>query len=77
MEGGGIEIGAVGPDERVNLGVEADLIENGWVAQGAEKFAGQDRLKIDDLFGGVIKSNAQDVWALNLKRTDAVDWMNH
>jgi len=35
-----VEVGAVGPDEGVDLGVDGDLAEESGIAQGAVDFAG-------------------------------------
>jgi len=61
-----IEIRAVRPDQSVNFRIDAHLIENSQIPQRAEKFAGEDWLKIDDLFSRVVKSNTQSVGRLNL-----------
>lgn len=49
MECRGIEIGAVWPDERVNLRIDSDLIEKAEIAQRTEDLAKQNRTEINSL----------------------------
>ena len=56
-----IEIGAVGPDEGVNLGINAYLIEHGQVAQRPIQLAAQDRFEVDELFRRIVKLHAQRI----------------
>ena len=58
MERGRVEIRAVGPDQRMHIGIDPHLIKNHQIAQWAEQFPGKDRLKVDHLFRGIIKSDA-------------------
>jgi len=77
MERGRIEIRAVRPDQGLDLGIDPHLIENRQVPQRAEKLAGKHRLKVDDLFGGIVKFHAQGIGGFDLERPDAVQWVFH
>ena len=61
VQGRGIEIGAGGPDNSVDLAVENRLGENGGVAQRAEEFAFEDWLEVDDSYRLIAKANAEGV----------------
>lgn len=63
----GIEIRAIWPDQRVNLRVDADLIEGRQVPQRPEKLSGEDRSKIDELHGVVVESHPQRVGGVDLE----------
>ena len=54
-----IKIGAVGPNQRVNLGINSDLIEQRQVAEWPKQFAGEHRREVDDLLGAIAKLHAQ------------------
>ena len=75
MQCGGIEIGAIGPHQRVCIGVEYNLIESRKVAKGTVHLACKYRQKIDRLFRAVVKSNPDRVRPVNLKLQDAADQM--
>lgn len=62
MQRGRIEIGSGRPDNRVDLGVESDLGEDGRVAQRSVEFAGQDRRKINRAGQTISEGQSQGVW---------------
>ena len=47
MKRGGIEIGAVGPNERVDLGIERYLAEEAWFPQRTVEFILENRKEVD------------------------------
>jgi len=47
MECGWIEVRAIWPNKRMNLGIQPNLIEHGGVAERPEKRSGQHGLKIN------------------------------
>jgi hypothetical protein len=55
-----VEVRAVGPHERVHLGVDSDLIEERQVTERSVEIAGQDRPKVNRLLGAVVKLDAKD-----------------
>ena len=77
MEGLRIKVGTVRPDQRVHLGIDTHLLEDGGVTQGLKELAGQDGLEVDCLFGRIIESNTQGVRANDLERLDTVDSVRH
>ena len=44
-----IEVGSVGPDQRVNFGIDSNLIEQRKIAQGLEQLSGEHLLKVNRL----------------------------
>jgi len=72
MEGGGIKIRAVGPDEGPHFGIDTHLVENRQVKQRAKKFAGEDWSEVNHLFGGIIEFNAQCIRSFDAERSNAM-----
>ena len=70
MQCGGVEVGPVGPDERVTLGVESNLREKPPIAKRRKKFARQHRKKIDDLRRAVVEPHPQREIAAGLEAGD-------
>lgn len=68
VEGGRIEVRAIGPDERVDFRIEMHLIEQRPIAQWAKVMAVEDWLKIDGLHSAVVKRNAESVRCYPFKR---------
>ena len=67
VERGGVEICAIWPDERVSFGIERNPVEECQVVKGSIQFAPQDWLKIDDLLGCVVETDAQRVGSDDLE----------
>jgi hypothetical protein len=57
VERSGIEVCAIWPNQRMDLTIHLDLIEQGQILQGSEKLAAKNGLKVNDLFGFIIKSH--------------------
>lgn len=68
-----IEIGSVWPNERMNFGINANLIENGQLFKSTKHFASENRLKIDYLLDSVIEPNSQYIGGYNFNRSYAID----
>jgi hypothetical protein len=49
VESGRVEISAVWPHQRMYLGINPDLIEDGHIAQGPEELASEDWLEANAL----------------------------
>ena len=77
MQGGGVEIGAVGPYEGVDLRIERNLAEHSRIAQRAIEFAAQHGLEIDHLLGLVVETDTQRVDVDDLKVQNAAKQMGH
>src|SRR5262249_57671489 len=77
VQGGGIEVGAVGPDERVRFAVEGDCVELLEIAQGAVELAFEYGSKIDRADEAVFKFDPESVWARDLDRPNAIDGVLH
>src|SRR5947209_18974877 len=73
MQRGRIEIGTVGPHERMHLGIEGDLPKEHWIAERSEEFSRQDGFEVDRLCSAVIELDAKHVAADDLEATNAVD----
>lgn len=56
-----VEVGVVGPDESVDFGVNAHLIEQGQVTQRAVVVAVENGFEVDDLLGVVVEEDAEGV----------------
>lgn len=67
IKGGRIKIGVIGPGERMNLRVEAGLIEKIEVAQGAVIMAVQNRFKVDDSLLTILKNDPHCVGGNDFK----------
>jgi hypothetical protein len=61
MERGGIEVGAVGPNESVDFRINSHLIEYGQISQRPKKLSGQYWPKVNHLLGVVIELDPQGV----------------
>ena len=75
MEGGGIEVRSVRPDEGAGFGIQADLVEDPWVGQRAKHLTGQDRAEIDLLGRPVLKLDPEDEGSDLLETPDTVNLM--
>ena len=71
----GIEIRTVRPDQRVQLGVDPDLVEYRQISQRPEHFARQDGLKIDHLRRAIVKTHGERVGSFYRKGNNAMDGM--
>lgn len=61
MQDRGIKVGAIGPNQRVHLSINADLVEQPHISEGRIQFTGQDGFEIDGLGRGVFEVNPQSV----------------
>jgi hypothetical protein len=77
VKGSGVEVGTVGPNQSVDFGIDAHLIEEPKIAQGAKEFAGENGTEVDQLFGVVIEANTQRVWRFDLEGANSVNGMYH
>jgi hypothetical protein len=73
----GVEIGAVGPNERMHFLIDLDSIEYIKVATRTEQLARKHRSEIDDLFALIIERYEHDKVADDLKTTNSMDRMLH
>jgi Arc/MetJ-type ribon-helix-helix transcriptional regulator len=77
VEGLRIEIGSIGPHQRVNLGINPYAIENLKIAQRSIELAREDRLKVDGPLGVVVKPYPQNMRALDTERLYKMNGMCH
>ena len=77
VEGCGVEVGSVGPDERVDFGVYFDLLEEVQVSEGTVELTTQDRLEVDGLHGAFIEIDIEYVPGLESQSADAMDCVLH
>jgi len=75
MEGGGIEIGSVRPNERVGFGIDSDLVEQMQVIQWSVQLARQDRPELDGLLSRIIKTDTKCIRGNDGERLDLVNWV--
>ena len=73
MQGGGVKVRAVRPNQRVNFRVKPDLIEEGQVPQRPVERPGQNRLKADGLLRLVIKPDVQGIRRNDFKGLDTIE----
>ena len=59
MQSSRIKISTVGPDQRVDFGINTNLIEYGQVAQRSKQLTAQDGLKVDGLVGAIFEVDSQ------------------
>lgn len=72
-----IEVRSVGPNERVNLGIELDLVEDGLVHERAIQLPPQDRAEIDHARGSVVKVDPEGARRELLESGNTVDLVSH
>lgn len=72
-----IKVCPIRPNERMNLWIESNLLEQGSVAQRPIKLAPQNRQKINNLLRSVIEVDAQCVRRDDFEMLDAADQMLH
>jgi hypothetical protein len=77
MEGGGIKVGSVGPDQRVNFPIKPDLIKELEVLQGTIEMPREDWLEVNYLLGVIVKLYAKHIGTRDWKIGDSVDWVLH
>ena len=77
VQRGRIEIGAVGPYERMDLGIEPDLPKKCRIAERPEEFSRQHGFEVDRLRRAVIERDAQHVATYDLEATNVVDGVVH
>src|SRR2546421_12027454 len=72
-----IKIGAIRPNERLDLRIKGYPLKQSAVSQRSEKFALHNGREIDRLLRAVIKRNSQPVRTDDLKRCDPKDFVFH
>ncbi len=77
MEGGGVKVGTIGPDNGVALGIEPYGGEGLFVPQWTKKLASQHGQKIDFPYRFIVEAHPQDVIADLLKGSDLGDKVRH
>jgi len=77
MQSRRIEASAVGPDQRVNFRIDANLIEQRQVLERPIEFPAENGVKINDLLSGIVKAHAQDMRRDDLERCNSIDGTNH
>src|SRR5207245_6899525 len=77
VKGRGIEVGAVGPHQRVGIGIDADLVEQLKIAQRPIQLARQHRLKVDRLLSAVLKMNTKRIRRYDFERLDLMNRVFH
>src|SRR5437870_13042750 len=77
VQRGRIEIGAVGPYERMDLGIEPDLPKKCWITERPEELFRQHGFEVDRLRRAVIERDAQHVGTYDLEATNVVDGVVH
>jgi len=65
MKGGGIKVGSVRPDQRVNLPIKPDLIKELEVLQGAIEIPREDGLEVNYLQGVIVKLHMKGIGTRN------------
>ena len=77
MKGLGIEVRTVWPHQSVRFRIEGDLIEQDQVAERSIQLPSQNRLKVDNLLGSVVKTDAQRVRRDDFKIQNPANQMRH
>src|SRR5882724_8176863 len=73
VEGRGIEIGAVRPDQRLRLRVDPHLLKERAIGERPIELAGQEGREVDHPRGLVLKADPQGIRGDHFKGCDAVD----
>ena len=74
---GGIEVGAIRPDERMDLSVNTHLIEEHFIYQRSEQLTRKYRSKVDNLGRFIVETDFDPMGTNNLERNDSMYWMTH
>ena len=77
MKSGRVEIGAVGPDKRFRLIIEAYLVEDTRIGEGAEYFAQKNSPKINHPSHPVLETDPQGKRSYLFEANDRVNLMSH
>ncbi len=77
VQGGGIEIRAIGPDQCVNLGIQHDLFKEVQVAQRPVELALEDGAEINFPAQAVVKTDLQGVWPEDGERLHLAKGVRH
>lgn len=77
MQRGWIEVGAVGPQQGVDLGIYGDLAKQFLFPERAVEFSGKDRPKVDGLFDSIVEVDSKCIIRDDLEGGNAVDGMLH
>src|SRR5882724_7406747 len=73
VEGRGIEIGAIRPDQRLRLRVDPHLLKERAIGERPIELAGQEGREVDHPRGLVLKADPQGIRGDHFKGCDAVD----
>lgn len=72
-----IEVGAVGPHQRMNFRIDFNSGKKRGIAKRSVNLARQDWLQIDFSYIPIIKTYPQPIGTQNVYCGHAVDWMAH
>ena len=73
VEGRGIEVRSIGPDQSVNLWIQPDVSEQVGILQRAIQLANQHRSKIDGLLRAIRELDTQSMDAYALEGGDPME----
>src|SRR5437667_4421564 len=68
-----IEVRPVGPRQSLGVGINSDLLKEFKVAQRPVQFALENRLKVDGLLRGVIKTNTKRIRRYDFESPDSMN----
>ena len=77
MEGSRIKIGAVRPDQGVNLRIQPNPAEKIRITERAIQRSGKDRAEIDFAYHAITECDSQAMRTNNLEVGDAMKSVNH
>ena len=72
-----VEVGSIGPNDRMHLGIDTNLRKNRGVSERAKKTTEENRREIDATLKPVIEAQAQGVRRDDFDELDAVNGMAH
>ena len=77
MQRGRIEVRSVRPHQHSDFGIDPNLVKQVQVTPWAVQLPNQNRLKIDDPLGPVVKANAKCVRREDFETADSISRMSH
>jgi hypothetical protein len=77
MKGSRIEIGAVWPDQGVDLRIQPNLAEQFRITKRAIQRSGKDWPEIDFAYQAITEYDSQAMWTNNFEFGDAMKSVNH
>ena len=77
MKGSRFKIGAVRPNQGVNLGIEPHLIKQVRITKRAIQRSGKYRPEIDFTYHAITENDPKAMWTNNLEVRDAMQSVNH